>query len=187
MGLCRLPPGPSGATRRVRRLDIKSYPREVFAFAIMYFTGSDYFNRSMRSYVKQTGWSLSDQGLRLVRYTDGLTVKAKESSSIRADTEEDIFAALGLPYRTPEQRDCDGSAAARTAAGDIRNTNGSDDDSQAAKNGTYLSGRGGLTEAELAQVRCRCAVSDAARHDCHLPVNLKNVRLTMQLWSPPKS
>lgn len=28
-----------------RRIDIKSYPRKMFPFALLYFTGSDYFNR----------------------------------------------------------------------------------------------------------------------------------------------
>ena len=30
------------------RIDIKYYPREEFAFAVLYFTGSDIFNRKMR-------------------------------------------------------------------------------------------------------------------------------------------
>ena len=28
-----------------RRIDLKAYPREQFPFAVLYFTGSDYFNR----------------------------------------------------------------------------------------------------------------------------------------------
>lgn len=31
-----------------RRIDIKVYPKSQFPFAILYFTGSAYFNRSMR-------------------------------------------------------------------------------------------------------------------------------------------
>jgi DNA polymerase lambda len=31
-----------------RRIDIKVYPRDSFGFALLYFTGSDHFNRSMR-------------------------------------------------------------------------------------------------------------------------------------------
>ena len=30
------------------RIDIKYYPRDEFAFAVLYFTGSDAFNRRMR-------------------------------------------------------------------------------------------------------------------------------------------
>ena len=47
---------------RFRRLDLKVYPREEYAFALLYFTGSDHFNRSMRHYAKARGYSLSDHG-----------------------------------------------------------------------------------------------------------------------------
>jgi DNA polymerase lambda len=43
LGLCQLEPD-----KPCRRLDIKVYPRSQFAFAILYFTGSAHFNRSMR-------------------------------------------------------------------------------------------------------------------------------------------
>lgn len=73
-----------------RRLDLKAYPREQFPFAVLYFTGSDYFNRcgilgagdgvvvcvdlifmvrtrrrrSMRCYaIQRKGWSLSDKAM----------------------------------------------------------------------------------------------------------------------------
>jgi len=36
-----------------RRLDLKVYPPEEDAYALLYFTGSDHFNRSMRHYAKQ--------------------------------------------------------------------------------------------------------------------------------------
>ncbi len=46
MGLCKL--DKPGAIHR--RIDIKSYPRSMFPFAILYFTGSDYFNRYNTNY-----------------------------------------------------------------------------------------------------------------------------------------
>lgn len=54
---------PADALRRIvaflpathRRIDIKSYPATSYPFAILYFTGSDHFNRSMRLYSKQIG------------------------------------------------------------------------------------------------------------------------------------
>ena len=51
------------ANRRFRRLDLKVYPVEEFAYALLYFTGSDHFNRSMRHYAKCRGYSLSDHGI----------------------------------------------------------------------------------------------------------------------------
>lgn len=48
MGFCKLPkwhPQYSGYNRRV---DLKFYAAPHFPFALLYFTGSDHFNRSMR-------------------------------------------------------------------------------------------------------------------------------------------
>jgi DNA polymerase lambda len=42
---------------------MKYYPREQFGFAVLYFTGSDHFNRSMRLYAGKKGFTLSDHGL----------------------------------------------------------------------------------------------------------------------------
>ena len=44
MGVCKV----NGKGSLARRIDMKTYPKEQFGFAILYFTGSDYFNRSMR-------------------------------------------------------------------------------------------------------------------------------------------
>lgn len=97
MGLCR-------ARERVRRIDIKAYPRDTLPFAIMYFTGSDYFNRSVRAYVNRCGWTLSDTGLKpCVR--DRFRTKTADGWSLKCETEADIFRACGVPYRTPPQRD----------------------------------------------------------------------------------
>jgi hypothetical protein len=38
---------------RHRRLDLKIYPMELLPFALLYFTGNDHFNRSMRFWAKQ--------------------------------------------------------------------------------------------------------------------------------------
>ena len=57
MGVCLF----EGETHH--RIDIKYYPIEQFAFATLYFTGSDMFNRSMRLYARKKGYSLSDHGI----------------------------------------------------------------------------------------------------------------------------
>jgi hypothetical protein len=58
MGVCKLP---NQAKAIHRRIDIKIYPHELLPFAMLYFTGSDHFNRSMRLYAKKRGFSLSDK------------------------------------------------------------------------------------------------------------------------------
>ena len=56
MGIARLP----GGTLH-RRIDIKLYPADEFAFALLYFTGSDHFNRSMCWHAKRYGYTLSGE------------------------------------------------------------------------------------------------------------------------------
>ena len=46
------------------RIDIKHYSVDQYAFALMYFTGSDLFNRQMRMVAHSKGLMLSDHGLK---------------------------------------------------------------------------------------------------------------------------
>ena len=55
MGICRL-----NERCRCRHIDIKIYSEHEFPFALLYFTGSDYFNRSMRLLAHSKGFSLTD-------------------------------------------------------------------------------------------------------------------------------
>ena len=90
MGICKL-----NEQSLHRRIDIKVYEKSFFPFAILYFTGSAYFNRSMRLFAKKKGYHLSDKEL-----SDRFT-----GVKIKCNSEEDIFKALGLNYKTPEERD----------------------------------------------------------------------------------
>ena len=90
MGICRL-----NENSLCRRLDIKVYNKNIFAFALLYFTGSAYFNRSLRLFAKKKGFHLSDK--ELSNRFNGNKVECK--------SEEEIFNALGLKYRTPEERE----------------------------------------------------------------------------------
>lgn len=81
------------------------YPRSLLPFATLYFTGSDHFNRSMRLYAKRRGFHLSDKGLyyqQRIPYFSNIPYRIGEY--LHCDTEEDIFAILGLPYKTPAER-----------------------------------------------------------------------------------
>lgn len=70
----------------------------------MYFTGSDYFNRSMRLFAEQKGFTLSDHGLAPVTKSASKQ-KVGKGLSIPCLTEQQVFDALGLPYKTPAERD----------------------------------------------------------------------------------
>lgn len=80
-----------------RRIDIKVYDSESLPTALLYFTGSDKFNRSMRLWAKRKGFNLQDKGL----YADRSQATL---SRVRARDERDVFEALGLDYVAPEDR-----------------------------------------------------------------------------------
>jgi DNA polymerase lambda len=90
MGICKL-----NNNSLHRRLDIKVYEKSFYPFAILYFTGSAYFNRSLRLFAKKKGYHLSDK--ELSNRFNGV--------KIPCNSEEDIFKALDLKYKTPEERD----------------------------------------------------------------------------------
>ncbi|XP_062927491.1 DNA polymerase lambda [Mobula hypostoma] len=100
LGVCRLP----GCTRRYRRLDIIVVPYTEFACALVYFTGSAYFNRSMRALAKTKNMSLSEHSLKSQVLREGGT-KVSYGHTVPTPTEEAIFQQLGLVYRKPQERD----------------------------------------------------------------------------------
>lgn len=51
----------------------------MFAFAVLYFTGSGHFNMSMRSFAKMKGLKLSDKGLCRVNTVNGKEVHKFDS------------------------------------------------------------------------------------------------------------
>lgn len=52
MGVCKLPVSSNCESRVHRRIDIKYYPKELIGTALLYFTGSDHFNRYSIAFMK---------------------------------------------------------------------------------------------------------------------------------------
>ncbi|XP_022611420.1 DNA polymerase lambda [Seriola dumerili] len=100
MGVCRLP----GPGQRHRRLDIIVVPYNEFACALMYFTGSAHFNRSMRALAKTKNMSLSEHSLNQAVVRQG-NFKVYGGIPLATLREEDVFSLLGIPYRKPHERD----------------------------------------------------------------------------------
>ena len=91
MGVCRLP-----RHQTHRHVDLLLCNPDEYWYTILYFTGSDVFNVSMRRYALTKGYSLSEHGLKRVR--DGVPAPPAMNS------EKDIFDFLGLEYVKPSDR-----------------------------------------------------------------------------------
>lgn len=100
LGVCKLP----GENQKYRRIDIIVVPYDEYACAIVYFTGSAHFNRSLRHLAKKSGMSLSEHSLNKGVVRHGAE-KVYEGTPVPTPTEESVFIQMGIPYRPPEERD----------------------------------------------------------------------------------
>ncbi|KAJ9204158.1 hypothetical protein DTO021D3_3882 [Paecilomyces variotii] len=89
-----------------RRIDLLFVPGAEIGAALLYFTGNDIFNRSMRLLASKKGMRLNQRGL----YRDVLRganrVKLTDGSLVEGRDERRIFEILGVPWRPPEHRVC---------------------------------------------------------------------------------
>jgi DNA polymerase/3'-5' exonuclease PolX len=87
MAICRL--------GTARRLDLLLTPNDEYAYALLYFTGSDQFNVAFRHHALEMGYTLNEHCL---------TALHADMPVPSMKTEKDIFRFLGLRYIVPEQR-----------------------------------------------------------------------------------
>ena len=92
MGVCRL-----SADLPARRLDIRLIPHHQFYCGVLYFTGSDSFNRAMRSWALDRGFTLNEYCLRPM-------VGGKPQEPLPVSSEIEIFHYLEFPYKQPKDR-----------------------------------------------------------------------------------
>lgn len=81
--------------------DLRVVPVEQFYFALHHFTGSKDHNVRMRQKALSMGLSLSEWGLRPEEEKDA----SRQAGTIVADSEEDVFKALGLNFVPPALRE----------------------------------------------------------------------------------
>ncbi|CAD8077698.1 unnamed protein product [Paramecium primaurelia] len=86
-----------------RRIDLKLYPKEQYGCAVLYFTGSDQYNRSMRLWAQKIGYSLSDHGLYPTQ-RGSHNKKLWKGEVIACEEEIDVYRILGLQYKPPKER-----------------------------------------------------------------------------------
>ncbi|XP_049867974.1 DNA polymerase beta-like [Pectinophora gossypiella] len=93
MGVCRL-----SSELPARRLDIRLLPPEQYQCAVLYFTGSDVFNKTMRAHALQHRFTLNEYSLR------PLGVTGVPGEPVPISSEEEIFDYIDFPYKKPEER-----------------------------------------------------------------------------------
>lgn len=89
-----------------RRIDLLFVPWAEFGAALIYFTGNDIFNRSMRLLARKKGMCLNQRGLFTNVLRDAQRVKTNPGRLVESHDEKRIFAVLGVPWRRPEHRIC---------------------------------------------------------------------------------
>lgn len=85
--------------------DLRIVPAEQFAFALHHFTGSKDHNVAMRQRALARGLSLSEWGLVPDAGEGTAKEKAERGLSLKAETEAELFAHLGLAFVPPELRE----------------------------------------------------------------------------------
>lgn len=89
-----------------RRIDFLLVPWEEIGAALIYFTGNDVFNRSIRLLASKQGMRLNQHGL----WKDVIRGRNRESitqgSLVEGKSEHKIFEILGVPWRPPHHRIC---------------------------------------------------------------------------------
>ncbi|XP_013405117.1 DNA-directed DNA/RNA polymerase mu isoform X1 [Lingula anatina] len=82
---------------RASRVDLIIAPASQYAYALVGWTGSKMFNRSLRLYAqRELDMKLTSHGL----------FDMKQRKPIQASSEQEVFEILKLQYRDPEERNC---------------------------------------------------------------------------------
>jgi DNA polymerase (family 10) len=90
--------GPTKASVIVQetiQVDLRIVEHQSFGTVLQYFTGSKEHNVKLRQLALSRGYSLSEYSL----------TRLADSRDLFFDREEDVYAALGLPYIAPEMRE----------------------------------------------------------------------------------
>jgi DNA polymerase beta len=91
MGFCKL-------KQYNRRIDIRLIPNNCVGSAMLYFTGSGDFNKSMRTYAIKMGYTINEYGIYKLKSN------CEKGLRIKTESETDIFKVLKLDYVEPKDR-----------------------------------------------------------------------------------
>ncbi len=79
------------------QIDLRVVPAESFGAALQYFTGSKAHNIKLRGLAKDRGLKINEYGV--------FRVKGEKETRVAGKTEEEVYAALDLPWFPPEIRE----------------------------------------------------------------------------------
>ncbi|XP_020628500.1 DNA polymerase beta-like [Orbicella faveolata] len=94
-GVCILPKSEEQVHRRI---DIRLIPHDQFFCGILYFTGSDEFNRRMRQNALEKGFTINEYSIRPMGST------GVPGELIPVSSEREIFEIIGMDYKEPSER-----------------------------------------------------------------------------------
>ncbi|CAJ2647664.1 unnamed protein product [Trifolium pratense] len=86
------------------RIDLKVYPRDIYAFGLVAWTGNDVLNRRLRQQAESKGFRLDDTGLFPSTQGSGGKRGTKGSANMKLYTEREVFDFLGVPWLEPHER-----------------------------------------------------------------------------------
>ncbi|XP_071536953.1 DNA polymerase beta-like [Panulirus ornatus] len=81
-----------------RRLDIRLLFHDQYFCGVLYFTGSDMFNKAMRAHALEQGFTLNEYSVRPLGST------GVPGESLPVSSEEDIFDYINYKYKPPHER-----------------------------------------------------------------------------------
>lgn len=87
------------------QVDVRVLDEISYGAALHYFTGSKAHNVAIRERAKEKGLKVSEYGV----------FRAKDEKRLSGESEEDVFAAVGLPFIEPELREYRGEIEAAEA------------------------------------------------------------------------
>ncbi|XP_021747836.1 DNA polymerase lambda-like [Chenopodium quinoa] len=98
-GLCTYP------GRELRhRIDLKVFPKSIYPFGLIHWTGNDTLNRRLRILASSKGYRLDDTGLFFATQSSGGQRGSKGTTSLHFDTEKEVFDFLEFPWLEPHER-----------------------------------------------------------------------------------
>ena len=92
-----------------RQVDLRVVPPESFGAALLYFTGSKDHNITLRDRARRMGLTVNEYAV------TELLESGEEGRRVAGATEEECYAALGLPFIPPELREDRGEIEAAEA------------------------------------------------------------------------